>query len=265
MERVLNTYSTTYQPDRLHFHLDKDVYASSDTVWFKSYSMAGFKISDGSKNLYVDWIDDHAKILAHQVFPISSSGASCGLFVIPETFAGNVLHLHAYTKWMLNFDSGFLYNRDIRIVRQRNFFANPPTKVSTPAGRRNSSGTSSFSPTAVPINPTLSFFPQGGNMVAGLGNKIAFLCCDQWGRPVTISGEIKDSKGNKITDIQTKHDGMGDVGLLPSEGEAYTADWKDEQGNTHQTTLPTVLREGIVMDVQDKNDNKKFVLQRSND
>ncbi|MDR0794194.1 MAG: hypothetical protein LBE82_12880, partial [Chitinophagaceae bacterium] len=262
IEATLNNYYNNYAPERLHFHLDREVYAAGDTVWFKVYVMQGFSGSQQSKNLYVDWIDDNAKILAHQIYPITESGVAAGLFALPSDFKGTVLHLHAYTKWMLNFDSTFLYNRDIRIVQQFNSSGKSNNAVRQPKSS-DAVSTSASSQISSSIIPALTFFPEGGNMVAGISNRIAFLCCDPWGRPVNIAGEIKDSKGNKVADFQTKHDGMGVSNLLPYSGETYTAEWKDERGNVHQTALPSIMQDGIVLKIDDAGENKRFVIQRS--
>lgn len=262
-ESILMKYSEHYAPERIHLQLDRSVYGTGETIWFKAYIISGINNDKLSKNLYMDWIDDKAKLLAHQVYPITSSGITCGLFAIPVDFAGKVLHIHAYTKWMLNFDSTFLYDRDIRIVQQRNSLANSSTKSPTSNKRTNSDSVATISSTNASISPTITFFPEGGNMVEGIGSRIAFLCCDQWGRPVKITGEIKDSKGNKVADIETTHDGMGDCWLLPSSIESYTAYWKEAQGNMHQTPLPSIQSTGVVLSVSDVGDNKKFVLQRS--
>jgi len=259
LDSTLNVYHNNYLPERLHFHLDRDKYVTGETIWFKVYTMSGFEGSGLSKNLYVDWIDDNAKILAHQICPISSTGATCGQFEIPKDFTGNVLHLHAYTQWMLNFDSAFLYNREIQVFNQKKRIGSNTVPalslqhpiITTPALQADLS------------NPTLQFFPEGGNAVAGINSRIAFLCCDRWGRPVKATGVIKDSKGNSITELQVQHDGMGYFWLLAAREESYSAEWKDEKGNTHHTKLPAIQSEGIVLSISNAGGNKRLVIQRS--
>ncbi len=254
-------YSEHYAPDHIHLQLDRSVYGTVDTIWFKAYIKSGFDNEELSKNLYVDWIGEDEKVLAHQIYPISSSGISTGLFAVSKEFTGKVLHLRAYTKWMLNSDSSFLYQRDIHIVNQQNLL-NKNSTVGNTQKKSNANLPISTAANSL-VNPALTFLPEGSNAVAGIGCRIAFLCCDQWGRPENVKGEIKDSKGNNVSNIEVRHDGMGSFWLLPLSGENYTADWKDEQGNTHQTSLPVIQPEGITLNISDADNDKKFVIQRS--
>lgn len=227
LDSVLATYAEKYQPERVYLHYDKDTYYPGETVWFKSYLLEGISpVSvDGSKTLYVDWVDEKGKVLSHTVSPIVES-VSNGQFDIPNNFSGNAIHVRAYTKWMLNFDTSFLYQKDIRILTNN-------TKAITEAKQ-----------TAA---PSLQFFPEGGDAVAGIKNRIAFKASDQWGRPVKIKGVIQGS-GNAVVDsLRTIHDGMGYFFFQPQEGVKYTAKWKDEKGAQHTTELPLAKPAGVVV------------------
>jgi len=128
---------------------------------------------------------------------------------------------------MLNFDSAFLYEKDIRIIAKS---ANGPE-------------------TKVAVKTDLHFFPEGGDAIAGISNKIAFKATDQWGKPVRIKGIVQSNKGEKIDSLQPLHDGMGYFMLTPKPGETYTAKWKDETGKDHNTPLPAIRANGISLQV----------------
>jgi hypothetical protein len=261
VDSILLKYSEQYAPEHIHVQLDRSVYGTGEIIWFKAYVVLAHNKELLSKNLYVDWIDDDSKVLAHQIYPISESEIATGLFSIPKQFAGKALHLKAYSKWMLNFDTEFLYQRDIPIVHLQNVVnknaALTNTKADADFNKNTTTSTGSL------VNPTLTFFPEGGNAIAGINCKIAFLCCDQWGRPVNVNGEIKDNKGIRVASIETQHDGMGSFWLLPSSAENYVADWKDENGKTYQTALPKIKPEGITLNISETNGKKKFTILRS--
>lgn len=42
-----------------------------------------------------------------------------GQFDIPTSYKGSFIHVKAYTKWMLNFDTAFIYEKDIRIISDK--------------------------------------------------------------------------------------------------------------------------------------------------
>lgn len=222
LDDALNRYANEYTSERCYLHYDKSSYGPGETIWFKAYVLKGILPATDSKNFYVDISDEKGKLLAHNVLPMVEGGAS-GNFDIPTGYKGEYLHVKAYTKWMLNFDTAFLYNRDIKILVGRPANAKP-----LPA-----------------VIPTLQFFPEGGDAVTGISGKIAFKANDQWGKPVKVTGTVVNNAGAKVADITTQHDGMGSFALTPKTGEKYTAKWKDEKGKDYTTALPAAKAGGV--------------------
>ncbi|MBS1609456.1 MAG: hypothetical protein JSS70_12000 [Bacteroidetes bacterium] len=225
IDSTIAVYSDKYSQERMYLHFDKSSYSAGETVWFKVYMMDAIYPAAQSKSVYLDWTDNTGKLLLHSVFPMTN-GLSNGQFEIPVDYKGNSLHVKGYTRWMLNFDSVFLYNKDIRIISRYPSTAKKETVV-----------------------PSITFFPEGGDAIAGLNNKIAFKVNDQWGKPVKIRGSVVDSKGKVITALTQLHDGMGFFFLNPAPGISYSAKWKDEKGVDHTSALPEIKQSGIVMQV----------------
>jgi hypothetical protein len=51
----------------------------------------------------------------HTVRPLADAITN-GMFEIPTDYKGKLINVRAYTKWMLNFDSAFIYNKTIPIL-----------------------------------------------------------------------------------------------------------------------------------------------------
>ncbi len=215
----LENYTAAYSPERAYLHYDKSSYSSGETIWFKVY-VFGELTAAASKNFYIDWIDEKGNVLKHTAAPMVD-GLTNGQFDIPEDYKGRTLNVRAYTRWMLNFDSSFLYKKTIPILNPDSVKLLQKTVV----------------------KPTLDFFPEGGDFVAGLKNKVAFKATDQWGRPVKIKGLLL-TDGKATDSLKVLHDGMGFVSLQPASGTAYTAKWKDAQGKEYTTALPNVKPSG---------------------
>ena len=228
IDSTLARYAERYAQEKLYLHYDKASYYAGETVWFKGYLMQGIYPTDASKTVYVDWVGDNGNVLWHSVSPVVDAVTS-GQFDIPADYTGNFIHVRAYTKWMLNFDTAFFYSKDLRLLVK-----NPASAKAQPR------------PAVV---PSVQFFPEGGDAVAGVANKIAFKAADQWGRPVRIRGVVVDNKGQIVDSLRTRHDGMGYISFVPMQGNSYTARWKDEKGADHTTALPAAKDQGIVMQV----------------
>lgn len=241
IDAAIETYAQTYSPERTYIHYDKSAYSAGETIWFKAYLMNEIIPADESKTLYVDWIDDKGSLMLHAVSPLVQAVTN-GQFEIPSDYKGKMIHIRAYTKWMLNFDSAFIYKKSIPII----------TRETTAAQKSQ------------PI-PSIQFFPEGGDIVAGLNNKIAFKANDQWGRPVKVKGVVISSK-NKVEDsIRTIHDGMGYFRLTPQPGISYTAKWKDEKGVERTTALPKIKSSGALLQVTVSGTNRIFSVACSPD
>ena len=226
IESSITTYAGKYSPERAYIHYDKAAYSPGETIWFKVYLMNEVSPAMESKTLYIDWIDDKGSLVLHGVSPVVN-GVTNGQFDIPAEYKGKYIHVRAYTKWMLNFDSVFLYNKDIRIL----------IKDINQAAVKNT------------VIPSIHFFPEGGDAIEGIRNKIAFKANDQWGRPVHVKGVVVTSEGKIADSIRTIHDGMGYFFLTPLPGVSYVARWKDEKSVEHNTPLPEIKQTGVSMQV----------------
>jgi len=228
-------YANKYAQERMYLHYDKSSYAAGETIWFKAYLMKGIFPADESKTLYVDWTDDKGNLLQHSLSPVQE-GTSFGQYELPADYPGEFIHVKAYTKWMLNFDSTFLYNKDLRIISK------------------------STGAVAKKIIPEITFFPEGGDAVEGVINKIAFKANDQFGRPLKIKGVIQNNKGKTIDSLKVIHDGMGYFFIKPAAGETFSAKWKDEKGAEHVTGLPSIKTTGVSLQVAVLGTKRNFLV-----
>lgn len=237
IDSTINIYATKYAQERAYLHFDKASYGAGESIWFKAYLMEGISPSTSSKTLYIDWTDDKGNLLSHTSSPLQDA-VTFGQFDIPAGIKSSFIHVRAYTKWMLNFDTSFIYEKDLRIISEKN---------------------SSF--TTIHIIPSIKFFPEGGDLIGGVNNKVAFKANDQWGRPVKIKGVVKNQKGEAVDSLKTLHDGMGLIFLFPGEGEMFTAFWEDEKGKEYTTTLPAVKDNGVSIQIAIAENKRNFIVQ----
>lgn len=237
LENTLTRLADRYQPEKIFLHYDKAAYAPGETVWFKAYLLEELLPATGSKTCYVDWVAENGEVLWHSVSPVVD-GVTNGHFTIPENFTGSFVQVKAYTKWMLNFDTAFLYSKDIPLL----------TKPAPKGGARPAPATQ------------VQFFPEGGDLVAGVPNRLAFKATNAFGKPVRIRGLLLDGKGNKIDSLRVQHDGMGSLSFTPAPGTTYSARWRDEKGTEQTFALPLAKENGISLQVTTAGDRKYLTL-----
>ena len=240
----LSAYNNKFPQEKLHIHFDKDSYLPGETVWMKAYLMSDARPSAVSKNLYFDWTDADGRLLLHGVSPITEGGAS-SYFKIPAWVKNGVIHVKAYTQWMLNFDNAFLYNKDIPVLMPMEAGNQAPEKIQT----------------------TVRFFPEGGELVNGVRSVLAFEALNQHNKPVLISGAIIKTANNTIVDsFCSTYNGMGTVNFKPLTGEHYTAQWTDQNGELHTSPIPDARTNGLVLHADPYNNDKiHYKLEKSAD
>lgn len=241
IDSMINVYGERFPQEKVHIHFDKALYNPGETIWFKAYLFSGLLPSGLSHNFYTELIDPATgKVLQRKITPIFEA-STAGSFDLPVTTTNTSLIFKAYTTWMLNFDTAFVYSKNIRIVN-KNTVADK-----TPADNKT----------------TITFFPEGGDMIAELSNPVAFKATDRFGVPVGVKGVVKDAKGKEVASFTSLHDGMGKFELEPAPNTTYYAEWKDEKGKSYKTDLPAARPNGALLQMIGSEKLQSFIIKRS--
>ncbi|MEO7209480.1 MAG: hypothetical protein ABIY35_00930, partial [Chitinophagaceae bacterium] len=237
VKSALENYGQNYLQEKIYAQFDKPLYSPGEIIWFKAYIMAGVNPSEVSKNVYIDFSDAAGNILQHGVAPILGSTAS-GQFDLPINYPSKLLHVRIYTTWMLNFDSTFLFNKDLAVLQ-----------TNKPAVKNKTENKIS-----------VRLFPESGNFIQDIETKIAFKAIWSDGIPAKIEGFVQDNAGKKITGIKTIHDGMGYFMIKPVLNENYSLSWKDDKGNSGRENLPIVQKSGLGLAVSISPGKRDFIV-----
>lgn len=72
----------------------------------------------------------------------------------------------------------------------------------------------------------LQFMPEGGYLINGINNKVAFKALGADGLSKNVTGEIVNKSKEVVAKFTSTHNGMGNFYLLPKKEELYTAVFK---------------------------------------
>ncbi|OEK05692.1 hypothetical protein [Roseivirga misakiensis] len=101
-------------------------------------------------------------------------------------------------------------------------------------------------PIAVPSKSIdLQFFPEGGNIIAGMVNKVAYKAIDQNGEAFDLKGVILDEKGKMVASSQSFYQGTGSFDLLPNANSAYYFKINEPFKIDSLYRLPEIRKSGI--------------------
>jgi len=245
LDSMLNIYANNFPQEKIHIQFDKKIYSPGETIWFKAYIFSGADPSLYSKNFYAELSDASGAILQRKVYPVSES-STAGNFDLPKTVKSGHLHFRAYTTWMTNFDTAFYFEKDIRIFDKK----------------LDSAG---VTVTLVPRQIRLQFFPEGGDLIAGVEGMVAFKANDQFGYPFPVKGSVVDKTGKEVLTFSTDHDGMGKFLVTMDKDDSLTAVWKDDAGVEHKTGLPAAKTTGAALRAIPGNQKVLFSVARAQD
>ncbi len=106
---------------------------------------------------------------------------------------------------------------------------------------------------------SLQFFPEGGDIIDGIRNTIAFEANYNNGLPFDINGVIKKQEtGEEIMPIKSLHDGMGRFDLEIQPNEKFYVEWTDDKEVMQRSYLPVSKTFGVSLKVVQQKANLIF-------
>jgi len=203
IKRYLEDYSKNVPPEKIYIHLDKPYYLVGDTIWFKAYVIDGtFHHPDTvSKVIYVDFqrkVD--GKVIYHKVLR-NENGFAHGEFTLPDSLVAGAYEITGYTNWMLNFPDCIFRKEAIVYSSELIMISHEETDSLEVAD--------------------IQFFPEGGNMIAGLQNRVGFKAVNRYGKGVDFKAFVISEHRDTIVTISSQHLGMGSFIFQPRAKEKY--------------------------------------------
>ncbi|MBK9509831.1 MAG: hypothetical protein IPO04_10330 [Cytophagaceae bacterium] len=216
-----------FNSEKVFIHTDRDTYFPGDTIWFKAYVLdaATHKESNKSGVLNVSLKNPENKLIRfHKLY--LNKGITTMQIVLPKTAGLGVYSLESNTKLIEADGEDFYFKKPLKVISR---IPVPEKKLITKNNR-----------------PLLEFFPEGGNLVAGLDCKIAFRFNQTDSIPKGFEGIVVDQSGKEVAYFYNGYKGMGTFFLKPDYNKSYKAIF-DYGKSKKEVALPAVMQEGFVI------------------
>ncbi|PRY34211.1 hypothetical protein CLV58_11883 [Spirosoma oryzae] len=176
--------------------------------------------------LYIDCINvDQGKLL-RRVVVRPHNGLAQFTVSPPDSLPTYHCRLRAYTNWMRNFPADAFGRQTLLVV--------------SPADQQRLPAQSSGAPVS-----TIIIRPEGGELVAGLRNRLVINTLDTFGVGTPATGFILAATGDTLTRLKTDENGLASAELVP-QPQAY---WAVMDGK--RIALPPVQATGSVLRCND--------------
>ena len=270
LARRVAHFGNALPQEKVYLHLDNTCYFVGDTIWYKGYvtrNGAG-TLTDLSKILYVELLTPDGYLVERQQLAMPD-GTAHGAFVLTDSLYAGFYELRAYTRWMLNFGQCEYphaeHTEDMFYDKQmaRDFFRDYEklySRVFPVSDKPDEAGRYPKDMTLRPMRRyyksrrgkpgiDLKFYPEGGHVVAGVANRIAFELNDEDGQHLEAELSVQDRDGQEVARASTTHRGRG-MFVLPAAkaGETYKAVFR-VGGYDYDIKLPEAEEEGYALQI----------------
>lgn len=252
-EKLLNPYSAYFEfpGEGIYTHFNKSSYMTGEAVWFKIYlfDTQEKRPFDLQQNVYAELFDPNGNPVRRQVL-FAEKGSAWGMIELADTLMAGTYTFRAYTNWMRNMEEGQFYTRTFRVNGGVQKIAEGPA------------GDGETTQGAYEIG----FYPEGGQLLEGMVNTVAFKIVDPTGKGTALDGVLKNGNGDTLLKLTTNPRGMSSFPLTPAFGEKYYAEFTLPGGNGEVQTvnLPEARRQGVALSCQWFFPDKVSVLLRTN-
>ena len=265
IRNALQASSISQVQEKVYVHTDNQCYFVGDTLWYKAYVVRADNLqpTDMSRILYVELLSPDGLLVERQNIVISQKGYTCGQFVLKDSLYSGYYELRAYTRWMLNFnvrhhryrrdETWWFYNKQMaadyfRIwdgLYSRVFpLYSKPDEPGDYDARRMYQRPKTRIPRQKKDNLVVTFYPEGGHLIQGVENRVAFDCTDQHGEAVNIKGTV-EADGMQPIDIKTEYMGRGSFLVTPTDKRLKAR--FTFRGQEYSVSLPKAEKQGVAI------------------
>ncbi|MCP2028552.1 hypothetical protein L1276_003722 [Flavobacterium sp. HSC-32F16] len=232
----VQTLTKDHHLDNVYIQTSKNIYETQEDLWFKAYVLdsQSFVPSLRSKILFVQLIDGQTdKVVWEEKYEIENG------FVNGHIYIDDSLKPGSYS--LAVYSSASFYNgtKSFNSAAKINILKSINDKI-------NSQNQATQKETGL----SFTLFPEGGNIVSGIQNKIAFKALDSKGSAVDVSGKLYENN-IAILDFKSAHAGMGSFLFKPKSNSKYHI----ELSNKINYPLPQIFPQGTILHLLSNDSN----------
>lgn len=216
--------------DQPYMLFSKETYETGEDMWFKAwlFDRSFLTLSNRSRTLFLRIYDSTDSLVWNEKYPISGGRAEGHVFIGEHWKTGEY--------WVEGYTQSSFYADSTEAVFPQKIWVVDRIDKQEPQDTRTG---------LQKDNIRLGLYPEGGYLVQGIKNYVAFKATDNQGMPVPLSGWLCENRA-RILNIESSHDGMGLLSFVPHEGVRYMV----QLTNGQEFPLPSSLRSGMVMHLE---------------
>lgn len=248
----INSFNQMLPQEKVYLHFDNTGYFIGETIWFKAYVLrddAG-RLTDMSKVLYVELVSPNGEIQDKQTLAVNGGTAS-GCIHLDKLLMSGYYEVRAYTRYMTNWGKEHIFSRVFPIFERP---SNPGDLSCLIESSRHKTRLPDYRETEEPKAACqVNFYPEGGHLIAGKENLLAFLVTGSEGAMAHQECALV-SGTDTLKIVTTDQFGRGVFTVTPSEDKSRLVVLKTGKSSP-AFPLPRAENTGCVMRVNAQGDH----------
>ncbi|HLY70493.1 MAG TPA: hypothetical protein VKR53_12245 [Puia sp.] len=234
------TKSIRVDKEKFFVQTNKWYYTAGEDIWLRAYCINALshQVMRKSKSLFVDVVNDQDSLVS-QIMLNNGLLRLDGRITLPSTLPEGYYWLRAYTRDQLNQDPDGIYVQGLYVFDSGNRGTHlPVAEKADPV----------FNPEDT-CKPCVRFYPEGGNVIAGNYNRIAFASFNQGGKQMDVVGYVTDNANIVVAKYSASSSGLGSFSFFADGSMNYTAHTIFGSGKIVNTQLPNPNADGYQLSV----------------
>lgn len=240
-------FSQSMPQEKVYLHFDNTGYFKGETIWFKGYVV---RADDGlptdmSAVLYVELVNPSGDVVETRKLPIQE-GTAYGDIKLDSLYTTGFYEVRAYTRYMTNWGNGGIFSRVFPVFNAPSKEGDYSKMVMDDLGYRKRLPNMRMDDSQNDRENGLRvrFFPEGGKLIKGVPNRVAFLAQDKTGGALETTGALLDAQKQMVSAVNTLREGRGIFDVKP-DGQPFYLRLADRKGRQHDFRLPDAEAEGL--------------------
>lgn len=264
LDSMITDYLARVPQEKIYIQTDRRLYVAGDTVWFRAHvvdaatnipSTSPLYPANRSRFVYVELHDNKADTLIERaMIKQDTLGVFANAIALPSGLADGTYTLAAYTRYMMNFPQELFAYKEIDVVARRR----PETPAVSPSSAvkdKDTVGAGDADGSKAEEVSTISVaaLPEGGNLIAGHRQQLAFKAVDDMGHGVDVQVRlVRTDSEELIAEARSAHLGMGSLYFTPEAGIGYRLEAYADDGRSCHAPVPAALAKGVTMAVSQR-------------
>lgn len=245
---TIRNFGQSLPQEKVYVHMDNTSYYQGDKIWFQCYVVTADKNepTNLSKTLYVELLNPEGDVIEKHTLPIIDGRCNGDFSLVHLPFHSGFYEIRAFTRYMINFGDETIFSRVFPVFDLPEVVGNYTERKMTHMKSIDAKYRVNREIEKREKSVNVKFYPEGGNMVAGLPSRVAFEATNANGTPIKVEGKIISSTGDQVATFAVRHEGRGSFIYTPTSGDKAEVKYGNK---TFSFDLPEIKEQGIVMNV----------------